>query len=621
MKKYIIIILFLGLSTVFLSSCLEEYLDKAPESGLTEGDVFTKYANFKQYFNSVYDGQSYFEGISGGQLKGWYNYNLRPSFYMYFVQWGQKYTWESMTDMSDVGRLEFAQPIKSGNIAADIYKFITSGAHRPILRSMFIVIRKCNTALEKIGMLKDAKQEDIDDIIAQAHFVRAFAHFELVRIWGGMPYITKVIGPDDQWDIPRLSRHETLMRVAADMDTAALFFEKAGRMRRDPGPGQVGHLNSPEQARPNGVAAKAFKGRALLYAASPLNNENGIADWDAAAKANWEAIQIAEQNSYALLTGADYKSNYIGTNYTNEQLWAWYAGTFAYNNGGLGALMNGVFAGSKGGNSGECPTQNTVDKFETKWGDPLNTQADRDAAAALGHYNEQDPYKDRDPRLYIDIIFNTAPIPGYGTAKIYYEMLPGGAKYAELLDQTYIAITSTGYYNRKRWGEQSVLNKTVPLYTDPIIRLGELYLNYAEAANEAYGPNTAAPNSSMTAVQAINKIRNRIGQADILPQFTADKDIFRLRIKNERTIELCFEGHYYHDIRRWKDAPRVYAGPLMGINVEKVAVDATYPTGYRYIRMPLPSNRQSQWKEAMYFIPFLPEDSYLMKNFVLNEQW
>ena len=59
--------------------------------------------------------------------------------------------------------------------------------------------------------------------------------------------------------------------------------------------------------------------------------------------------------------------------------------------------------------------------FETKWGDPLNTQADRDAATALGHYNEQDPYANRDPRFYIDIIYNTAPIPGYATAKIYFE--------------------------------------------------------------------------------------------------------------------------------------------------------------------------------------------------------
>lgn len=598
--------LFLGLSSVFLNSCLEKYLDKAPESGLSEKEVFTKYSNFYSYLDGMYYGNAEFK--------------LQEVYPLYFIQWGQKMTWEMFTDMSDAGRRSTAQPIKGGLIADQLFKFCNDGAYRPILNSMFIVIRKCNTTLQNIGLLQDAKQEDIDDFIAQAHLARAFAHFELVRIWGGMPYITKVIGPDDQWDIPRLSRHETLVRIAADMDTAAIFFEKAGRMRRDLGPGQVGHLSSPQQDKPNGVAAKALKGRALLYAASPLNNENGVADWEAAAKANWEAIQIAEQYQYALLNAVDYKKNFIGTTYTNEQIWGYYGGTKNYQ--GSPAIMNAVFTGQKGtGVMGECPTQNTVDKFETKWGDPLNTQAERDAAAALGHYNEQNPYKDRDPRFYIDIIYNTAPIVGFGTAKIYYEMISGQPVYSELLDRNYVAIISTGYGNRKRWGEQSVKNKTTPQYTDPIIRLGELYLNYAEAANEAYGPNTAAPNSSMTAVQAINMIRNRIGQPDVLAQFKADKDIFRSRIKNERTIELCFEGHYFLDIRRWKDAPVVMAGPVIGIDVEKVPVNTTYPTGYKYTRQPLPEDRQSHWKEAMYFLPFPTDDSFKMKNFLPNELW
>jgi starch-binding outer membrane protein, SusD/RagB family len=69
-------------------------------------------------------------------------------------------------------------------------------------------------------------------------------------------------------------------------------------------PEKAGHLNHPDQARPNGVAAKAYKGRALLYAASPLNNDKGQAAWEDAAKANWEAIQVAEQNQFALLSGS-----------------------------------------------------------------------------------------------------------------------------------------------------------------------------------------------------------------------------------------------------------------------------------------------------------------------------
>lgn len=615
MKKQFTLLLSSLCLMIGLSSCIEDYLDKAPESGLTTADVFSKYENFKKFFDSIYEGNK----LDGST---WRAYNIKNAYSLYFDFWDQKYTMEALTDMSDMGRIMDSQVIKSGQISAIINKMTYDPARRPILGSMFSIIRICNISLENINLLKDVNQVDINDFKGQAHFIRAFAHFELFRLWGPMPYLNKVIGPDDAWDIPRLSKHETLIRIAADMDSAAIYFAKAELMRRDPGPGITGHLNNPEQKRPTGVAAKAFKARALLYAASPLNNELGTKDWEEAAKANWEAIKIAEQNGYALLSLADYKKNYIGTTYSNEQLWAWYAGTKTYNTGDLQGLVNGVFGGSKTGFSGECPTQNTVDKFETKWGEPLNTDADRQAAAAAGHYSEQNPYVNRDPRFYIDIIYNTAPVPGYGTAQIYYSTTNGAATYAELLDQSYAGVTRTGYYERKTWGEQSVKNKTTPQYTDPLIRLAELYLNYAEAANEAYGPNGTAPGATLSSVQALNKIRTRVGMPDVLPAYTGSKDKFRERIKNERTIELCFEGgHYYHDIRRWKDAPVVMNGPLYRVDIEKVPVSTTYPTGYRYIRMAMSADRQTRWKNAMYYLPFNTEDMYKMKNFVSNEVW
>ena len=615
MKRLITILCVPVLLILLLGSCVEDYLDKAPESGLTPDDVFSKYENFKKFFDGIYEGNK-LDGTT------WRAYNIKNAYSLYFDFWDQKYTMEALTDMSDMGRVMDAQVIKSGQISAIINKMTYDPSRRPILGSMFSIIRKCNTSLKNIGMLKDASPVDINDFKGQAHFIRAFAHFELFRLWGPMPYLTTVMDQDDEWDIPRLSKRETLVRIAMDMDSAAAYFEKADLMRRDPGPGVAGHLNNPEQKRPTGVAAKAFKARALLYAASPLNNEKGNLDWEDAAKANWEAIQIAEKYGYELLSLDDYKKNYVGTTYSNEQLWAWYAGTKPYNDGSLNGQVNGVFGGGKTGWSGECPTQNTVDKFETKWGEPLNTPADRQAAIAAGHYSDQDPYKDRDPRFYIDIIYNTAPVPGYGNAKIYYETKDGAAIYGQLLDQSYAGITRTGYYERKTWGEQSVNNKTTPQYTDPLIRLGELYLNYAEAANEAYGPNGAAPGASMTAVQALNRIRTRAGMPNVLAAYATSKEKLRDRIKNERTIELCFEGgHYYHDIRRWKDAPKVMGGTLIRMDVEKVAVSTTYPTGFKYTRMPLSADRQTRWKEAMYYLPFNTEDMYKMKNFVPNEVW
>lgn len=615
LKKLGAIFFAAALVPVIMASCKEDFLDKSPESGLTTSEVFGKYDNFKRFFDTIYEGTK----LDGST---WRDYNIKTAFSLYFNFWDQKYTLESLTDMSDMGRMMDAQVVKAGSVSAVINKMTYDQARRPILGSMFQIIRICNMSLANIDLLKDVNPADINDFKGQAHFIRAFAHFTLFRLWGPMPYLTTVIGAEDPWDIARLSKRETLVHIAADMDSAATFFEKAELMRRDPGPGVAGHLNSPNQFRPSGVAAKAMKGRALLYAASPLNDEQGVKDWEAAAVANWEAIKIAEQFGYDLLPLVDYKKNYIGTTYSNEQLWAWYAGTKTYNTGDLSGLNNGIFGSSKTSFSGESPTQNTVDKFETKWGEPLNTAADRQAATAAGHYNEQDPYANRDPRFYIDIIYNTAPIPGYNKAQIYYETVDGAAKYGQLLDQSYFGITKTGYYLRKTWGEQSVNNKTTPQYTDPIIRLGELYLNYAEAANEAYGPSGMAPGATMTALQALNKIRKRAEMPDVLPAYAGSKDALRARIKNERTIELCFEGsHYYHDIRRWKDAPEVMTGTLMGVDIEKVPVSKAYPTGFRYTRQPLPSVRQVKWKEAMYYLPFNTDDTYKMSKFTPNAVW
>lgn len=618
MKKYTYIILLL---TLFLcTSCLEEYLDKSPESGLSTEEVFSKYENFKLFFDAVYEGVS---KEDPSQPNNWYNFNIKTGHSMYLTASDFRGTWESLTETADMGRIN-RQPIKLGEIEANLQWFTTYRVD-PILKSMFKVIRITNVALQNIHMVSDADKSTINDFKAQAFFVRAYAHFSLFRVWGRMPYISTVIGPDDQWDMPRLSNHETLIRVAQDLDTAAYYFKLAGKMRRDPGPGKQGHLNDPDQWRPNGVAAMALKGRVLLYAASPLNNEKGTADWDAAARANWEAIQLALQYEYGLLSKTDYTNNFFGAKYSNEQLWAWYFGTATYSTSIQQQLINAVFRnnGSTGA-SGECPTQNFVDRFETAQGDPLNTDADRATAAAAGNYNEQDPYTNRDPRFYLSVIYNTASIPGYVTAKIYYEVINGTRIYGELLNQTFAGITPTGYYQRKFWGGQSAKNLVTSSYTDPLIRLTELYLNYAEATNEAYGPTGSAPGASMSAVDAVNVVRARIGMVPVQNQQTASKEIFRDRVKNERTIELYGEGHHFYDIRRWKDAPTLMSSnnPLMGMDIEKVAVSADYPTGYRHTRTSLPANRQVNWKsDNMYYFPFPIAEENKMKNFVPNPRW
>jgi hypothetical protein len=278
-------------------------------------------------------------------------------------------------------------------------------------------------------------------------------------------------------------------------------------------------------------------------------------------------------------------------------------------------------------------TQNMVDKFEVVRNGvayPLNTPEERAAATSAGAYNEQNPYINREPRFYNAIIYNQATIvySAYqNKAQIWFQNVNGNTVYGEHRNEVkYQGTTRTGYYSKKHVGNISGGNTSYqPYLTDPIIRLGELYLNYAEAANEAYGPNGTAPGANISSVDALNIIRRRATMPDVAAQYLASKEVFRDKIKLERTVELCFEGfHHYFDIRRWKDAPAVMSKPLIGVHAEKLSgTSSQYPTGYKYTRYELPADRQSRWKDAMYYIPFDNDDYYKFKNFdtSLNPVW
>jgi hypothetical protein len=637
MKKLSILILLAGMTVFVPTSCvkdfLNDYLDKAPEQGLPEEAIFTKLTNFKAFFDAVYAGRYRQAGNWSG---GWSDYNIKLCFPFYWDAWDQKYSSESVTDAADMGRYMEGQAWKSGNMSETIVNKMTyDGARNPVLASCFFDIRIANIALRKIDLIEDATDAEKDDLRGQAHFVRALCHFTLFKWWGPMPYLTNVIGPDDQWDIPRLTNWETCTKVAADFDSAYFYFNRAGLIRRDPPLGVPNHLNysANQMYRPNGMVAMAWKAKALMFAASPQNNKNGIADWQVAAAASWDALKLALDNGLFLLPAAQRYLNFYGADVTDESLWTYTAGNLSWNGGnwtnvtnrGYGAtFMNGVFGASTGSYSGVSPTQNWVDKYETIFGEPLNTQADRDAAALAGHYNEQDPFVNRDPRLAQDIIYNQSPCIGWasGKAQIWYKVTGGVTSYSELLNQSYLGITKTGYYLRKTWWNNSTKNQVASIFANPLCRLAECYLNYAECSNEAYGPTAiGVPGATLSALDAINTVRTRAGMPNVLPAYTGSTDDFRPRIKNERNIELSFEGHYYSDIRRWMDLQTVMSSTLISMIPEQVTVSPTYPTGYKYVRTPLSADRQPAWKWQMYYLPFNNADALKMKIFVPNPVW
>ena len=110
---------------------------------------------------------------------------------------------------------------------------------------------------------------------------------------------------------------------------------------------------------------------------------------------------------------------------------------------------------------------------------------------------------------------------------------------------------------------------------------------------------------------------------NVLAAYTGSKDAFRPRIKNERCVELSFEGgHYYYDIRRWMDLQTIMSGTIIGMDIEKLAsTSPAYPIGFRHTRKALTQDRQVVWKPQMYYLPFNNADNLKMKNFIPNPVW
>lgn len=604
-------------------SCVScNFLDVDPELGITEDQVFSTYKNYKLYFDYIY-----FKDSSINK------YNIHEAYPMYMDFNTRRFAFVSTTDAADAGRLLRAQQeVKAGKLSQETCSdFTIDGDYRPFMTAMFKIIRIANRSIENIDKLTNAKPAEKADLLGSAYFARAYAHFALCRFMGGMPYIAE--SQKDDWDLVRLSNHETYTLAAEDFYRAYEYLKEAGKMRRDARPGVAGHLAAADMDRPSGCTALAMRARSLMYAASELSNKNGEEDWKVAAEAYGLALSTALEWGYALLPAAQYTDNFFGKESTNETLWG-YCHQVKGNNTSLSAILAYPQSYYSNG-SGICPTQNFVDKYETADGYALNTEADRKVAIANGSYNDQDPYSNRDPRFDLTILHDGSTTPYVdGVVNVYYDPDAGDYPSTNISSTTSKfggewgtndgtkGFSNTGYYLRKQWRGSRGDKDVSYVLLDPLVRLGEMYLSYAECVNEAYGPSSNTTAFSTTALEAVNIIRQRIGMPDVRSEYTGSRELFRDRIRNERNIELAYEGnHYYYDIRRWKIAPTSMTQILTGMYIESCPVSSEYPKGRKYERRAIPSNRQGIWKDYMYYWPLPDTEADKLVNFKNNERW
>ncbi len=297
--------------------------------------------------------------------------------------------------------------------------------------------------------------------------------------------------------------------------------------------------------RMSGRIAMAYKARLALLVASPAFNESGdAAKWQAAANANADVLKDLGGLSYLDPTGHIYwlKAQVEDADLTQgnkkdtkENIWRRDLQSTGLNN----TFETNNYAPTVFGHGQINPTQNFVDAFPMKNGYPIDDPA--------SGYDPQNPYADRDPRLAQIVVYDGSKEWGNHTIHIF------DGTTNDAIGKTEYS-TRTGYYMRKHLREDISVEPgktSTQQHVIPIVRATEIFLNYAEAANEAWGPDGKG-SAGYSARDVVAAIRYRAGLNDEYISKVTSKEDMRKLIRNERRIELSFEGKRFWDLRRWK---------------------------------------------------------------------
>lgn len=402
--------------------------------------------------------------------------------------------------------------------------------------SSYGYIRSANNIIEKGAANEDT---DIKRYVAEAKFFRAWYYWKLLRIYGGVPLITKVLSADDPaLFTPRSGRGETADLILKDLDEA-----------KNDLPAQP-DLASADAGRITKGAALALAARVALFEGTweKFRGEAGASKYlDAAVTASQAVINSGAYTLYAGSAAQSYRYLFLeaGDDSHETILDRRYARNI------LGHDMPYQYDGT-----GYNPTRKMVDLYLDKNGLPIT------AAGTVfhGYSTFSSEFQDRDPRMTMTMI-----IPGTLTNRVFFPV----TKVANWPDKPQRNF-NTGYILYKYMSEDPVANNSGQLgdaslfdYDRHLIRYAEVLLIYAEAVYEKNGSI-----SDNDLALSINKLRDRVNMPHLTNAFvTANGLNMRTEIRRERTVELTLEGFRYDDIRRWKTAETELPQDVKGIKI------------------------------------------------------
>jgi starch-binding outer membrane protein, SusD/RagB family len=613
MRKKNFILYILSAAIMTMTGCEDGFLDRSVSTQRTYDDIIS------QGFGNLYS-----NGIAS------YSY-LRQ-----FTSYGQNAMLAGGSDEADLAnKAALMQRFNTGGwnqfsnpdeVMAHYYRGIAQ-THRFMKTSedfkSILAIDTFSTGAMEIYL---RNSDRIYKLRAENRFLRAYFYFELIKRYGGVPIIDQALDVNTISLPPRKSFDECVQYIVDELDAAIPdmvdhwvnynipngALSVIGSGRGDAGGTDVSNLGRAEK-----VAAKALKLRVLLYAASPLHNPtNSVTKWEAAAAAGHDFMtdpdlvhwRVLFNNYPALFTmnNANHLTSRKGSNsgiiFTVPQTVGGFQSTIMeqwnYPAGITGGAKNVV-----------SPSQNLVDAFEMQaTGLPID-------APASG-YNDANPYTGRDPRLKMII----------GVNGDVFGKVVGGANY---VIKSFIGgsdapgvegASTTGYYLKKMIRPDLDISTAAGTSKSFILmRYGEVLLNYAEAMNEAYGPDAKPTINGIPAVysalEAVNLVRGRTGVA--MPALLSlDQSQLRERLRNERRVELAFEEHRFFDVRRWKIAEQTENMPLMGMHIE--SLNAPTNTAFSYTKFKVEDRVFTAPK--MYLHP-IPEAQIIINSWTQNPGW
>jgi hypothetical protein len=552
MKKLIRAILLI-LVVIFSSSC-SDFLDKAPEEDLTIEDAFKQRQYAERFLFSAY---------AGLPLE------------LYFSDMGDANPFVLGSD-----ELNMPYPEKYGKLI-NRGSWNPHNAHGQIWINMYEGIRKTNIFLENIDLTplsNEFTQSDKERWVAEATLLRAYYHFRTLKIYGPIPIVDHKVELDEDFSLlKRKPLDECIQFILDECDKAIPYL-----------PMRI--TNTTQYGKVTAAFAYALKARLLLYRASPLWNGNsdyinftdneGVhlfpreADrnrWKIAADAAKTCIDICEQAGYGLYRSADNDpiENIKGIYLVRHNRETLLGRNHQYMDG---LVEKCCFPRTNGGWGSFNPTQNLIDAYEMANGEIailgynpdsspiINPQsgyredgyAEADGLDGRWLQGVRNMYVSRDPRFYASINFNGKLFKGRRL-----EWWNTGADGRGNEGRDY---NTTGYTMNKYVDEDvDIPQGRFSLKTWILFRLGEQYLNYAEALNETEGPVEDV-------YKYVNLIRDRAGMPPLPPNLNQDQ--MRDRIWRERRVELAFEAHRFFDCRRWKIAQYTDDGPIYGMNIE-----------------------------------------------------